>query len=301
MYNIQLIFFCLMTIFGYSQIGINTTSPSIDLAIVNNASGFHRNSEHHLSLRTNNEQRININEMGVGINQPSPAYKFDVNAKNPDNTDGFIRFQNLPTSTTDNDFLVISDEGLVGKKTITSHAGQFIRIGVNADNISISPNEQAVRFKNHNSANKMGTAPYGGLNFHNTIAGATFLEDVILPSGSGSPARTTDQIELPEGVYRLTFKYTGKFQGANDNNHLDIKIIIDNNEYSFANCVISGNGHADTYKSGIAQETIVLKQKSKLDFTFLRDVAFHTVSTLTRKNVGQYISYQSYILIEKLQ
>lgn len=286
-----------------AQIGINTTTPNIDLAIVDSNTGFNRTTANRLAVLTNNVERIIIDNDHVGINVNSPTYKFEIDTKMPDNTDGYLKISTVTTGdSTENSFLVIENTtGELGYKIINSHAGQFMRIGINNELITTSPNQQALRFNSHYTPNQMGNSPSGTLNYQNTIAGATFNIGQSLSAGAGTIDRTTDQINLPKGVYRITIKFTGHFNGANDHNHLDIKIIVNNNEYSFANCVISGNGNTNVKKSGIAVETIVLEQPESIDFTFVRDVAHNTITPMPRKTIGSNYVYESYILIEKLQ
>jgi len=315
---IVIVILCIFCNILNAQIGINTLTPAISLAIVDNATGFDRTSSHNLSLKTNGVSRLHFDQTGnVGINQPIPLYKFDINADNK-----FLRFQNLANLTAStNDFVVLSNSFFsnpesVGKKTITAHTGQYMRFGINSDNIprpcdtdcggQPAQKEWAVRFYGHNSASEMGNAPTNEPNFHHSISGAFFEESQTLASGNGAPARTTDRIVLPSGVYRLTFKYSGKFETEDDQNHLDLKIIVNNNEYSFANAIINGNGSGSTIKSGNAVETIVLLQESRIDFTYVRETPINQpganfVIGTPRSVIGSTNAYQSYILIEKLQ
>lgn len=66
-----------------------------------------------LVVRTNNAERLRIDAAGnVGIGQANPTAKLNV--------DGTVKLENLPTSTTDLDVLVIAADGSVSRRTIAS-------------------------------------------------------------------------------------------------------------------------------------------------------------------------------------
>ncbi|QEC41370.1 hypothetical protein [Pseudobacter ginsenosidimutans] len=66
-----------------------------------------------LVIRTSNAERLRIDAAGnVGIGQANPTAKLNV--------DGTVKLENLPTSTTDLDVLVIAADGSVSKRTIAS-------------------------------------------------------------------------------------------------------------------------------------------------------------------------------------
>jgi hypothetical protein len=319
--SIVIVVICLFSSLMMGQIGINTTTPQISLAISDtnfpneNNTGFHLTSTNNLAIFTEGNNRMHFNLNGIGINQNNPEYILDINANNQP-----IRFQNLPElNPTTFEFLVVSNSffgpDIVGKRTIPSLNSQYMRFGLNDFNIPRPcefgdcggiplQKEWAVRFDNNNEASEMGNAPNGNPNFHNSIVGAYFLENATVTAGNGTPARTTDRISLPAGVYRLTLRYAGLFETDNANNHLDLKVIVNNHEYSFANSIISGNG--TSIKTGSAVETLVLNQESILDFTFVRESPLNQnfanyILSLPRIGSGSTFTYNSTVLIEKLQ
>ncbi|MFP3570295.1 hypothetical protein, partial [Paraburkholderia sp. SIMBA_030] len=60
-------------------------------------------------------------------------------------------------------------------------------------------------------------------------------------AGQGSVARTTDQITLQPGVYKLQVRLVGNFANASASNTLFLKAIVNNNEYSLINAAINSN------------------------------------------------------------
>jgi len=182
------------------------------------------------------------NRIGIGTAAPARPLHVDA-ASNP------LRFQNLaalPTGTAAST-VVIDTNGDIYRNTTASIEGQIIRIGLNAL-IYTAGAEVGLRFNDNDSAAEMGNAPNGAPNFINSIVGASIVDGVSAPAGNGSPARTTDQITLPTGVYKIQLRLVGNFPtAANANNSVVIKCIVGNNEYSLINVAIPNTSTSTTH------------------------------------------------------
>lgn len=151
---------------------------------------------------------ITIKDNGfVGVNNDNPTKKLDINANN-DN----IRIRNLkindqmlPTSS-----LVIDNAGNVTKSQVENFKGQIMRIPISdASNIDVL--QTAIRLAEDSPSS---VSPSGHTNFINTIIGSSIKRDTALVSASGVPARTSDIIKLPKGIYRITVRLVGDFRNV---------------------------------------------------------------------------------------
>ncbi|GAB3741196.1 hypothetical protein [Spirosoma lituiforme] len=177
-----------------------------------------------------------------------------------------------------------------------SKAGQYMRIGLN-NNTYTAGLQAPLRFSNNNSAAEMVLAPNGAENFVNTIEGASFSEGVSLSAGQGTPVRTTDQIVLPAGLFRITLRLTGYFAAASDNNVASVKIAVNNNEYSFAEGVVSGTTSIST--TGTIVDYLNLQTTQTVDLLLI--VGGNNFTPVTRMSPGTGQAYRSLIMIERLK
>lgn len=286
-----------------AQVGIGTTSPNLTLSIKNSNTGIQHVATNKLSVVANNLNAITVDLANVGINNVNPTKILDVDANN-----NFLRISNLTetpnvANTLPYPIMQNPDNGETGfLDDVNVYFGsQAMRFVVNEDqNVwgnSYNYNEIPVRFK----YNPQSTTPNvnGYLNFYNDIPGSSFLYSQVLSAGNGTPARTTDQIQLPKGIYRITVKLTSKFTGHDKNNSIDIKLSVNNGEYSFANGVNYGDGNEG--KTGYFCETVNLNATSKVDFLYVKQTGPNTansVSTLITNPADNVM--RSIIIIERL-
>jgi hypothetical protein len=190
--------------------------------------------------------------------------------------------------------LVIDASGNVGKASTANVAGQVIRLGLNAG--TYAPGEKALRFNSHNTATEMQDAANGADNFINTISGATITEAQAGAAGTGVPARTTDRISLPAGLYRVTVRLAGYFSAADPGNGAYVKFVAGNSEYSLEYTLANGN----TVSNGDeVSDYVNLTGPSSLDFTLNSFANTFNVDSRAAAGTGQ--SYRSLILIERLR
>lgn len=257
----------------YSQnIGIGNTDPNITIAIKDNSTGLQYHSENKISIVTNAVNRITVDDTNVGINNLSPSKILDIDANN-----NYLRVSNLAqnsnlSNTLINPIMQNSSNAEVGYlDDINVYIeSQTMRMVIREDqNIwgrSSLNKEHPVRLK----YNPENTTPNvnGFQNYFNDVSGSSILFNQNAPSGNGVPARTTDQIKLPAGVYRITLRITSSFLAHDNNNSIDIKLAVNNNEYSFANGVNYGEGN--THKTGFFTETVNLNTESVIDFLYVK-------------------------------
>lgn len=233
------------------------------------------------------------NRVGVGTAAPVRPLHVDA-ATNP------VRIQNLaalPAGTATNT-LVIDNNGDVYKNTTVSVEGQILRIGLNAQ-LYTAGSEVALRFNNNDSAAEMGNAPNSAPNFINSIVGATITDGVVVPSGNGVPARTTDQITLPMGVYKMQLRVVGNFPSVADvNNNASFKCIVGNNEYSLIAIVIPGTTQVMT---NYFEEYINITAATQtLDFTIIPSVNTFGIAD-KGSPAGGGNSYRSLLTIQRIK
>lgn len=238
-------------------------------------------------------ERFRISSAGnVGIGTSLPQRPLHVNA----NT-GPIRLENLASlaANTASSGLVIDANGDVYKNNTVSVEGQVMRIGLNAATYSTA-GEVGVRFSTNDSAAEMVNAPNGAPNFINTIVGATLADNVSAVAGQGSVARTTDQITLQPGVYKLQVRLVGNFAFASSSNNLFLKAIVNNNEYSLVNAANNNNQSSIYYFDDYINIT---GSAQTVDFSILPAGNSFTVSSNASPGTGN--SYRSLILIQRLR
>jgi hypothetical protein len=173
------------------------------------------------------------NWVGIGTNTPMRQFHVaNATVGSPD-----MRFENLPAlpANAPSTGVVIDANGDVYKNNTTSVEGQILRIGVNGATYNTG-SEVGLRFFSVDNATEMGNAPNTAPNFINTIVGATIADGATPGAGTGTVSRTTDQITLPVGVYKVQVRLVGNFNGFGSNsNTLFLKAIVNNNEYSLVN------------------------------------------------------------------
>lgn len=292
-----------------NKVGIGTTIPgNLSVSIFETNTGLDRPISNNLSIKVNHLNRLTINGSGhVGINNPYPTSRLDINANN-----GFLRIRNLPTENrNDGKFLIISEEGNIGYREVNITSGYCIRVGINADNIprpTTGNNEWPVRFNNHDNATKMGQSSTGVENFiHNIVRNPTSIPQFTTKTLTiaGTP-QTADVINLPEGVYKITFRYSGRFETHNPVNELNLKLLVNNQEYAIGRGFITGHGNAHE-KFGNFSETLVLTESnSEIHFNFFRNAPMNEMSNnrflpTAHEASGSFKRYNNVILIEKIQ
>ena len=226
----------------------------------------------------------------VGIGTAAPAKRLHVDAGSD-----YLRLENLATvpASTAAIPLVLDASGNLGKSAVGA-PGQVLRFGLNS--ASYSPGEKPLRFNAADDASTMGNTPSGVPNFLNTIAGATFSDAVPVVAGTGAPARTTDQVSLPAGTYRVTLSLTGSYGTANAANLSALKFIVNNSEYSLRFVLPNPN---TTNSSAEVSEYITLSSAGTLDFTI--GTVSGTLGLLDRVTLGGNNSYRSLVMIERLR
>ncbi|MFP3598637.1 hypothetical protein [Chryseobacterium sp. SIMBA_029] len=234
----------------------------------------------------------------VGIGTAAPQKQLHIvnaTAGSPD-----MRFENLPNlpANTSSTGLVIDTNGDVYRNNTTSVEGQILRIGLNGTTYTTLAGQAALRFNTNDDATEMGNAPNAAPNFINTIVGATISDGVSPGAGTnGSFARTTDQINLPPGVYKVQVRLVGSFTSASANNNIFIKAIVNNNEYSIINGSNNSSQASVYYFDDYINITGATSQT--LDFSIQPGNSSFTVSSSASPGTGN--SYRSLILIQRLR
>lgn len=286
------------------NVGIGTTSPNVTLSIKNSGTGIQFISDDKIAVETNNLQRITVDHANVGINNTSPAKILDVDAGN-----NFLRVTNLASTSSASNVLsypimqdpATSDVGFLDNSLVYI-GGQTMRLVVTeTSNIwgsSYNYNELPVRLKYNPQS---GTPTVNGFeNYFNDISGSAILYNQNLPAGNGTVARTTDQIQLPKGIYRITMRLTSKFAGHDKNNSIDLKLSVNNGEYSFANGANYGDGNE--YKTGYFCETVILSANSTVDFIYVKQTGPNNANSVSNLFVnGSDNVMRSIIMIERLR
>ncbi|WP_050009461.1 hypothetical protein [Flavobacterium sp. B17] len=227
----------------------------------------------------------------VGIGTTSPQKALHINANN-----NAVRFENLASLSTGSSStgLVIDANGDIYKNNTVSTEGQILRIGVNAATYTAG-SEVGLRFNTDNDAAEMGLAANGASNFINTITGSSLLENVTLAAGLGTTARTTDRIILQPGVYKVQVRLGGNFVSQNNANQINVKCVVNNNEYSFTSFsnpgIALGTYYFDDYIN-------ITGSAQSVDFTLYSTNDF---STISKGGVGTAQIYRSLILIQRLR
>ncbi len=266
-----------------------------------------------LSIRTNASERMRITAAGtVGIGTTAPAANraLHVNANsNP------LRFQGLPIPTeasTSLNSLVIDNNGDVYISQASS-AGQILRVELEeTTGVNTNPNpdyggtnsngdERAIRLVNPQPLTaQQANAPNGSPNHINTIRGASLVwGQQYTNSNNGAPPRTTDQVLLPPGVYKVTLRIVGSFSNSAQDNTLFIKAIVNNSEYSLSNNTMNSK-EAATF---LYEDFIIITGNAQtLDFTVdTKDGTANTFQIVPGASVGGGTSVRSLLLIERLR
>lgn len=279
----------LFSIFSNAQVGINTTNPqgvfNIDAAKDNPTSGTPT------SIQALNDITVNTaGNFGIGTN--SPQRKLHVNASSSS-----VRFENLATlpSNVESAGLVMDSNGDIYKNNTVSVEGQIIRIGLNGATYGTT-SESALRFSANDTAAEMGNAPNNASNFINTIVGSNITDGVNTSAGQGSPARTTDQITLQPGVYKIQVRLVGSFGGTSNNNNIFLKSIVNNNEYSLVNLT---NPTTQTQTYYFDDYVNITGGAQTVDFSILPTTNSFTISSNLSPGTGN--SYRSLFLIQRLR
>lgn len=245
------------------------------------------------SLGGNLLERMRITSAGnVGIGTNVPARRLHVNANS-----SAVRFESLATlpTNTASTGLVIDGNGDIYKNNTVSVEGQILRIGLNAATYAVGT-EVALRSNQNNTSALMANAPNGAPNFINTIVGATITSGVAVAAGQGSPARTTDQITLQPGTYKVQVRLVGSFANASSLNAVFLKSIVNNSEYSLVNFTNNSNQTTTYYFDDFINIT---GSAQTVDFSL--SPGNNAFTTASQQTPGTGNSYRSLILIQRLR
>lgn len=281
--------------------GNTSTTSSNYLGTVNDADMVFKTNNNEL-MRVTSKSGSSTGKGALGIGVAKPDHKLDVDAG-----DGGIRFRGLPTTVTNvsTKYIVADSKGELTKTNFDNTAGQIIRIGVNAARIidyGWPDNEYALRCYSGNTAALMGKAPNGASNFINTIGGSAITSDELMSAGNGSNARYRDGVTLPAGVYKVVLRINGYFRGSKISSSIDIKMILDNNEYSLMESIGVSNSSTDIGAiTGIFTDILNLPTTQTVDFAIT--VRGGGSFTIIDKDLplGGGISYRSTITYERLK
>lgn len=229
----------------------------------------------------------------VGIGTATPSQPLDVNANS--NPLQISDLAVLPSNTTSNS-IVIDSSGKVYKNSTQNVEGQIMRYPLTGGAVS-NNTESPIRLTATQSL-----APNNAENLINTIIGGSITSNVAAPSGgtgSGTTARTTEQITLPAGIYKIEVRLIGYFATANSLNHMWVKAIVNNKEYSVQ--PFSSNTSGDQYLGTgfVFSDYINLPSQSTLDFTILADRNNFTI--VSSQSPGTGTSYRSLVLVQRLK
>jgi len=232
---------------------------------------------------------LNNGHVGIGISAPTKV--LDINANN--DALKVTNLPNLPASTASN-ALVIDASGNIYKNNVESVSGQIIRVGLNTQTLSTTF-EVPIRF-NTSISPGMGNAPNGAPNFINTIVGSSIITASAVTAGIGTPSRTTDRIQLPVGVYKITARLVVNYSGLGNGGTFFLKCTVNNNEYSLINFSHNGN---NTTNLNFEDYINITGSAQFVDFTGAADFNAMTISSSASPGTGN--SYRSLILIERLR
>lgn len=230
----------------------------------------------------------------VGIGTAAPQKQLHVanaTAGSPN-----MRFENLPAlpANAPSTGVVIDANGDVYKNNTTSVEGQILRIGLNARTYT-SSGDQPIRFDANNSAAEMGNAPNAAPNFINTIVGATISEGVNAIAGAGAPARTTDQISLQPGVYKIQLRLVASMSSPSG---FSLKAIVNNNEYTLVQGANNSSNSSIYYLDDLINITGTTPQT--VDF-LVAPPTFGNFVIASSAGAGGGNSYRSIIMIQRLR
>ncbi len=302
------------TAIGY-QAGSGITTGANNIAIGSNT-GF-------TTTGTSNQLNIGNAIFGTGISGTAATPAGNIGIRTVPFTNRVLhvnassnplRFQNLPAppdASTALNSLVIDGNGDVYASQASS-AGQIIRIeleettgvntGTNPDYGGTNANgdQRPIRIVNVESQTP-SRAPNGSSNYINTIRGAHFRWNYAAGAGNGAPSRTTDQVILPIGVYKVTLRIVGMFSGSAHDNTLFIKAIVDGNEYSLSNNAMNSEETATFLYEDFINIT---DREQSLDFTVdTKDGTANTFQIVPGATPGNStgVSIRSLLLIERLR
>ncbi|MCT2406237.1 hypothetical protein NZD88_01540 [Chryseobacterium antibioticum] len=232
------------------------------------------------------------NRVGIGTNAPLRQFHVaNTTVGSPD-----IRFENLPAlpANVPSTGVVIDANGDVYKNNTTSVEGQILRIGLNARTYT-SSGDQPIRFDANNSAAEMGNAPNAAPNFINTIVGATIAEGVNAIAGAGTPARTTDQISLQPGVYKIQLRLVASMSSSSV---FSLKAVVNNNEYTLVQGANNSSNSSVYYLDDLINITGTTPQT--VDF-LVGPPTFGNLVIASSAGAGGGNSYRSIIMIQRLR
>ncbi len=318
------------TAIGYSALAANTTGSS-NVAIGYQAGSGTATGSNNIAIGSNTgftttgtSDQLNIGNaiFGTGINGTTATPAGNIGIRTVPFTNRVLhvnansnplRFQNLPAppdASTALNSLVIDGNGDIYASQASS-AGQIIRIeleettgdaGTNPDygGTSANGNERPVRIVNVENQTP-SRAPNNSSNYINTIRGAHFRWNYGAGADNGAPARTTDQVILPPGVYKVTLRIVGSFNNSAQDNTLFIKAIVDGKEYSLSNNAANSR---ETVTFLYEDFIIITDREQSLDFTVdTKDGTQNTFQIVPGASPGNStgVSIRSLLLIERLR
>lgn len=235
---------------------------------------------------------VDASNKRVGIGTISPQRTFHVNTNSAP-----VRLESLATLPvgTASTGLVIDNNGDVFRNNTISAEGQILRMGLNANTYNINT-EAPLRFNSHDTSAEMGNAPNSAPNFINTIVGLNINAGVTVGAGQGAPSRTTDQILLQPGIYKVQVRLIGTFGSVSSSNSVFLKSIVNNSEYSFTNFTVNPNQITTFFFDDYINITGTAQP---LDFTISPSV--NNFTTVASASPGTGNSYRSLILIQRLR
>lgn len=223
----------------------------------------------------------------VGIGTTSPTLRLDVNANNA--AIGFRSLATLPTGTSSRG-LVVDGSGNVFQNNSVSVEGQIMRIPING--MTITATESPIIL--NDAAND---APNGSSNVINTVVNGQLGASTSITANNGAPTRTTRQIMLDAGVYKVEVRLVGVFAAESRDNTFFVKAIVNNREYSLSDFSTNSRINAGYLFS----DYVIMNSRQPLDFTVQRGGSSNNFSVASSASPGVGNSLRSMVLVQRLR